>query len=154
MRMKLEKEGKREYVLNDRVYLLRIESEEQSHYVYIKTIERLFNLHNQMTDKDKKFCPLCNGKIKLDDFNKHLSDCNRRCEVEGSLLSLPAPGSVMKFKNFKNKIERPFIVYADTECTLVKTNDPNKIHEHVINSCCFHFVCTYDSSKNKFLVFN
>ena len=42
----------------------------------------------------------------------------------------------MKFKNYKNKLERPFIVYADTECTLVKTNDPNKIHEHVVNSCC------------------
>ena len=147
--IRIEKEGNRQYVPNDRIYLLRIEHEDQSHYVYIKHIERLFNLHHHVTDKDKKFCPYCNGKVKLSEFNKHLSDCNKRCEAEGSLLKLPEPGSVMKFKNFKNKLERPFIVYADTECTLVKTNDPNKIHEHVVNSCCFQFVCSYDSSKNR-----
>ena len=55
----------------------------------------------------------------------------------------------MKFKNYKNKLERPFIVYADTECTLVKNNDPNKIHKHVVNSCCFYFVCTFANSRNK-----
>ena len=55
----------------------------------------------------------------------------------------------MKFKNLKNKLERPFIVYADTECTLVKTTDQNKSHEHVVNSCCFNFVCSYDNSKNR-----
>ena len=55
----------------------------------------------------------------------------------------------MKFKNHKNKLERPFIVYADTECTLEKTTDKHKIHKHVVNSCCFYFVCTYDNSKNR-----
>ena len=28
----------------------------------------------------------------------------------------------MKFTNFKNKLERPFIVYADMESTLIKTD--------------------------------
>jgi hypothetical protein len=56
----------------------------------------------------------------------------------------------MKFKKFKNKLERPFIVHADTECTLEKVyGDKNKMHKHVVNSCCYYFVCTYDSSKNK-----
>ena len=68
---------------------------------------------------------------------------------EGSIYKLPKPGSVMKFTNHKNKLERPFIVYADTECSLIKNNDDKKIHKHVVNSCCFYFVCTYDSSKNK-----
>ena len=54
----------------------------------------------------------------------------------------------MKFKNYKNKLERPFIVYADMESTLVKTNHKNNIHEHVPNSCCFYFVCTYDDTQN------
>ena len=134
---------------SDRIYLLRFENEEQSNYVYIKHIGRLFHIHTHSHDTGKEFCPYCHGHVDTQEFRKHLSDCNKRCEIAGSLLKLPTEGSVMKFKNFKNKLQRPFIVYADTECTLVKTNDPNKIHEHVVNSCCFHFVCSYDSSKNK-----
>ena len=47
----------------------------------------------------------------------------------------------MKFKNHKNKLERPFIVYADAACTLEKVfdrtgkPDKNKMHRHVAKSC-------------------
>ena len=34
---------------------------------------------------------------------------------EGSVLRLPEEGATMKFKNFKNKLERPFMVYADMD---------------------------------------
>ena len=92
---------------------------------------------------------MCNGKVKLCEYSKHISMCYKFCK-EGSLLKLPEPGSTMKFKNHKNKLERPFIVYADTECTLEKVyGNKNIIHKHVVNSCCYYFVCTYDSSKNK-----
>ena len=45
---------------------------------------------------------------------------------EGTIIQLPEPddkGKIpsMKFTNFKNKLERPYIVYADMESTLVKT---------------------------------
>ena len=55
----------------------------------------------------------------------------------------------MKFTNFKNKLERPYIVYADMESTLIPTDHKNNIHDHFPNSCCFKFVCTYDSTQNK-----
>ena len=61
----------------------------------------------------------------------------------------------MKFRNHKNKLERPFIVYADTECTLEKVYDrtgrpdKNQMHRHIVNSCSYYFVCTFDSSRNK-----
>ena len=45
----------------------------------------------------------------------------------------------MKFKNFKNQLERPWIVYADTECSLCPTGDKNKIDRHEPNSACFLF---------------
>ena len=48
----------------------------------------------------------------------------------------------------KYKLQRPFIVYADTECSLVKTSDPNNIHKHDVNSCCYYFVCTFDTTRN------
>ena len=59
----------------------------------------------------------------------------------------------MKFENHKNKLIRPFMFYADTETTLTKTDDNQKIHEHIINSCCFYFVCTFDSSRNEFFTY-
>ena len=97
---------------------------------------------------------MCNGKIKFCEYSNHLKACYQ-FHKEGSLIKLPDPESFMKFKNHKNKLERPFIVYADTECTLEKVfdrtgkPDKNKMHRHVVNSCCYYFVCTYDSSKNK-----
>ena len=53
-------------IQNDVIYLLRIEEENQSHYVYIKHIERLLNL-NSYTRKDKKkqFCTYCRTKCDL-----------------------------------------------------------------------------------------
>ena len=45
------------------------------------------------------------------------------------------------------------MIYADCESTLVKTNDEKKIHEHKVNSCCFYFVCTFDSSRNELFTY-
>ena len=129
------------------IYLLRREHETTSHYVYIKHISRLLNLATHVEDKDKRFCPFCSSKIQCHKYDTHIRTCHT-IQMEGSILQLPEPGSVMKFQNHKNKIVRPFIIYADTECTLVKTNDNNKIHEHVVNSCCYYFVCSFDSSRN------
>jgi hypothetical protein len=68
---------------------------------------------------------------------------------------MPEPGSTMKFKNHKNKLERPFIVYADNEARNVKNNDPDEkeMTNHVINSCCYYFVCTFDNSRNQIKTF-
>ena len=55
----------------------------------------------------------------------------------------------MKFKNLKNQLGRPYIVYADAECSLCQTDDKNKVSRHEPNSACFYLVCTYDSSKNR-----
>jgi len=59
----------------------------------------------------------------------------------------------MKFENHKNKLTRPFIVYADCESTLIPNDHKNKINKHKINSCCCYFVCTFDSSRNELFTF-
>ena len=46
--------GNIEYIKNDVIYLLRIEDEEESHYVYIKHISRLLNLNSYTKPGDKK----------------------------------------------------------------------------------------------------
>jgi hypothetical protein len=55
----------------------------------------------------------------------------------------------MAFFNYKNLLERPFMVYADFESSLIPTEDSKKIHMHKANSACCYFVCTFDSSRNK-----
>ena len=156
----LDYAGDIDYIKNDIIYLLRIEHEDQSHYVYIKHIQRLLNLNSYTKpDKHKEFCPYCNKNVCADDFfNNHLKDCYKRASGEGSLIKLPEQGSTMKFKNHKNKLERPYIVYADCESTLEKldVNSDKKsqlLHKHTVNSCCFYFVCTFDSSKNMLKTF-
>ena len=96
----------------------------------------------------KKICPICNGKIKIDEWSSHVSKCYQFGK-DSTLLKLPDEGSTMKFKYFKNMMERPYIVYADTECTLCENHDDEKVSIHKPNSACFYLVCTYDHSKNK-----
>ena len=45
------------------------------------------------------------------------------------------------------------MIYADWECSLIKTREEGKTHRHVANSCGFYFLCTFDSSRNKYYEF-
>ena len=141
-----DKKGNGNYIMNDCIYLLRIENQEQSHYVYIKHIDRLFNLHHHIQDKDKRFCPICTNKVNISEYGSHVSQCYKFAK-NSTLLEL-SPGE-MKFKKHKNKLERPFIVYADLEGTLIKIVDIEKLAMHKANSACFYFVCTFDNSRNR-----
>jgi hypothetical protein len=52
--------GNPDYFLNDNINLLRItDNEDNSHYVYIKHVSRLFNLSSTKKDTDN-YCPYCN----------------------------------------------------------------------------------------------
>ena len=84
-----------------------------------------------MIDKDARYCPCCKCPIKLDCFCKHVLNCSKlslNTLGESTIVTLPDPAlghkTVMKFENYKNKLKRPFIVYADTECTLNPSGDP------------------------------
>ena len=50
-------------------------------------------------------------------------------------------------------LERPFVVYCDFECSLIKTEMSDKIARHEPNSAAAYFVCTFDSSRNKYYKF-
>ena len=38
-------------------------------------------------------------------------------------------------------LQRPFICYAEFECSIIPNKDPEKVAKHVANSAMFHFVC-------------
>ena len=120
--------------------------------MYIKNISRLLNLTNNSNHKDRRYCPYCQKNILNTRFDRHISSCFKIAE-EGSILVMPNEGDVMKLQNHKNTLERPFIVYADTEATNVKLNDKNKLTKHIVNSCAYYFVYTFDNSRNQYYKF-
>ena len=81
-------------------------------------------------------------------MRKHY-DCQNNCN-----LVLPPTQQSMTFFNFENMLERPFIVYCDFECSLIKTEMSDKIARHEPNSAAAYFVCTFDSSRNKYYKFD
>ena len=66
---------------------------------------------------------------------------------------MPKEGAKMKFKNYKNMLERPFILYADFECSLIPTDAVDKIARHEPNSAAAYFDCTFGNSRNKYYKF-
>ena len=94
--IRTEKRGNPDYILNDVVYLLRIENDDKAHYIYIKYIERLFHTHVSSKTAGTKFCPLCAKNADDKEYRNHLSKCYKFGE-EGSLLKLPEEGATMKF---------------------------------------------------------
>ena len=124
-----------------------IEYEDRSHYIYSKSIEHFTNISHNACDSEGRHCPMCDGKIAHKEYNNHISKCFKFAK-NGTLLSLPSKGEVMEFKNYKNMIERPYIVYADCECSLIPTDEKYNIAKHVPNSACFFLVCSYDASQN------
>ncbi len=65
---------------------------------------------------------------------------------------MPEEGPSMNFKNYKDTMERPFMVYADWECSLLKTHDEGKTHRHKANSIGFQFL-TFDDTRHKYYNF-
>ena len=60
----------------------------------------------------------------------------------------------MKFRNPKNKLERPYVVYADIEATVIPykhNRNPEakgeKVALHKPNSAYIYLVCSYDNTK-------
>lgn len=62
------------------------------------------------------------------------------------------------FKNYKNQLRIPFIIYADTEALMKTPETPvfnidcsTQAHEqHEVMSIGYYFKCEYDDSKSSF----
>ena len=147
--IRLGQRGNIAYLTDDLIYLLRIEADNKSHYIYIKSKDHFFNLHKHTHDTSKRFCPICSNTILIDELRSHISKCYN-VDTNSTLIKLPPPANAhMQFKSNKNKLKRPYVIYADTECSSVQTGLPDKTHTHVPNSACFYLVCDHDPSQNR-----
>ena len=74
---------------NDVIYLLRIDNEEKSHYLYIKHLSRLFNLSRHVSIKKDCWCPYCEKQQESNDMADHIKKCYKLQFNDGALLKLP-----------------------------------------------------------------
>ena len=70
-------------------------------------------------------------------------------QTKSTCVRLPEKVEFMEFYNFKNKLSRPFVVYANFECSLIKSDEPGILQKHEPNSAAFYFVNTFEPIKNK-----
>src|SRR6266496_3399796 len=131
------------------VNLLFTSNEETNHYVLIKDFNKLCSKITK-NERNKHFCMNC---IQNFPSKERLEDHKPNCiKINGSqAVKLPKEGSYIKFKNLKNTLDVPFVIYADLESILIPleidtTNDSQttKTHEHIPCSYGYKVVCKLD----------
>ena len=110
------------------IVLLLIKDGENSHYCLVKNISALLTSQINNHKGTSHICLNCiNGFKSSDSLNKHKEYCyNNECVK----ITMPPPGTYLKFKNFRCSERAPFVIYADFE-SLIKPMDncdpdPNK----------------------------
>ena len=126
------KERNRKYHAN----LLLVTSGDKRHYVVIKSLSRLLAGRTADTSGGQSYiCKFClysfSSELLLD---KHEVSCLEHAPVNAQFPVEPM--NILKFKNYGNSLEVPFVIYADFEAILVEVDDDEnkstrKLNKHV-----------------------
>ncbi|CAB4036373.1 Hypothetical predicted protein [Paramuricea clavata] len=114
----------------DTMTLLLISKDERNHYVLVKDFNKL--LHSYTKDNHKKhFCISCFQNFRSEEhLQKHLKDC---LVINGKqAVRMPVEGTTVDFKNHKNQLFAPFVIYSDFECILSPVEYKSGNHTKVI----------------------
>ena len=120
------------------------------HYVWVKSMSRLCNRQISKNKHEKHICERCfHAYYSAEKLKNHEETCMNfdTCKVK-----LPNFGKhFLSFKNFKNKLKAPFIVYADCECILKPVQDRQDkntivMQEHELFAIGYYFKCSYDDN--------
>ncbi|XP_063391753.1 uncharacterized protein LOC134677251 [Cydia fagiglandana] len=141
---------------DNHVNLLYFERGHISHYCWIKNLSRLVS---SQISKHGKATWICDGC--LHPFaNKNKLDQHRTIGCGETLVELPEQNDkYLHFKNYKNKMKVPFVVYGDFESILVpldsekSTSATYNTHKHVPCSFSYYIHCDYDSNLSKFVIY-
>jgi len=114
------------------------------HYVWIKNLSRLLASQLGRRHDKKHFCDRCLHYFhSMDKLQKHGENCIKQNSCK---IRLPKINKkTLEFTNFKNKLITPFIIYADLECILKKTNLNNQYQNHEPCSIGYYMKCSYDN---------
>ena len=73
-----------------------------------------------------------------EEMKKRLKEQERNCFALTAQRTEFSEDPVVKFKNIKNQLTAPFVVYADFESILTNLSDNNKYQEHLACSYISH----------------
>ena len=132
--------------------LLLIERDGKSHYVLIKNFNRL--MFNITKDRDKKhFCIRCFQHFSSD---KLLMDHKEDCIIVngGQAIRMPKEGTFVEFENYRNRLQVPFVIYADFESLLpsVEKEGSERVkpyQEHIACGFSYKVVCSFDDKYSR-----
>ncbi|KYN14572.1 hypothetical protein ALC57_13218 [Trachymyrmex cornetzi] len=136
------------------LYLQDPRDDNVGHFTWIKNLSRL--VRSQLTRKEHKkyFCDRClhyfGSKERL---QTHEVDCRK---INDCTIRLPSEDDRwLEFGNHRNQERVPFVVYADLECVLQKT-EPDKedasytYQRHKVCSVGYYVRCSYDNSLSSY----
>jgi len=128
------------------------------HFALIKNLSGL--LSKQLPNKKNKkfFCDRCFQHFKAQsNLDKHYILCRRKNFTKINMHT--EEKKFLKFKNFKNAIEAPFVIYADIESLLMKNSDfkatatKQRYHRHEAFSIGYYLKCSFDENLSKFRIY-
>ena len=115
------------------IVLLLIKDGEKSHYCLVKNLSALMASQINNRKSSRHFCLNCfNGFNTPDSLNKHKEYCYKNECVK---ISMPPPGTFLRFKNFLHSEKAPFVIYADFESFIkpIKGCNPNPYKSYTKN---------------------
>ena len=81
-------------------------------------------------------------------MQSHTVDCR---EMNECAIRLPSDKDKwLAFNNFNRKERLPFVVYADVECVLEKTEEEKNYQHHQVFSIAYYVHCAYDDSLSEY----
>ncbi|KYN14580.1 hypothetical protein ALC57_13214, partial [Trachymyrmex cornetzi] len=128
------------------VNLLYVENDSAGHFVLIKDLFRLVSSQINKKEHKKYFCDRCfhyfNSTAKQEMHSEDCEKINNGANKAAERLS---------FRNHCRKERVPFVVYADLECALEKTDSDSQYATHTyqhhnVFSVGYYVQCSYDSS--------
>ncbi|KYN08269.1 hypothetical protein ALC62_00752 [Cyphomyrmex costatus] len=126
------------------VNLLYVEDNIEGHFALIKDLSRLVSSQISKKEHKKYFCDRSSAKLEL-----HSVDCGK---LNDCAIRLPSEDNKwLEFKNHCRKERVPFVVYADLECALEKTDKDTAsstytYQHHNVFSIGYYVYCSYDDS--------
>ena len=104
------------------INLLKLEEHNNNHYVVIKSLSRLMTWQTNKNDQPKHYCHYCSHAFtKKGLLTKHYE---KGCmATHGQQFTLPKEGSYIDFEKINTKLKCLFVIYGDSECLTVNSND-------------------------------
>lgn len=133
----------------------------KQHYCWIQKFETL--MASQISNRKKKtfICDRCLNYFWTEEaFCNHMINCFKQNDCQ---ITMPEEyDSVLEFKNYKNQLICPFVIYADIETILKKTNTQfsrlptttsttTALQEHEPYSIGFYLKCSYNDELSYYM---